>query len=476
MIGLGLNRRLKLKIALIKPPQTYANWYKRPMLGISYICSFLEQNGYECRIFDSIFSSLTDSQLLEQVLRYKPDVVGFTAMSFEVGNAARIATAIKERMNIPTILGGCHITALPQKTLQEFPVFDYGVFGEGEFTTLELIEYIHGKRQDIKSIKGIVYRSADNKVYVNEPRPPLTEEELNNLPLPAFYQYYGNDRAALTGKNAYYVMFSARGCPYSCVFCMTVLGKKVRRRSADNILAELDHAISAYGVHSIDFADEIFLFDNHLTRELLTLMIERGYSRKLRWSGLTHANMVNEELIHLAKKAGCYRLEMGVESGDDEILKKIGKKGVSVKKIKESVKIVKDAGIKMGTYYIIGHPGETRETLRKTIDLAVELNTDTIAVGIMSPYPGTKVYEMALRGEEGYKLLSTDWSDYDKYGGKALELRDIPYKELERLQMRAIFYLYLKNFRFIDLLQYLWVRRGAIFYFLCRKAGLKNPE
>ena len=197
------------------------------------------------------------------------------------------------------------------------------------------------------------------------------------------------------------------------------------------------------------------------------MMIERGLSRRITWTGLTRANFVKPDLIDLAREAGCKRLEMGVESGDDGILKGINK-GITVAQVREAVKVIKQAGIPLGTYFILGHPNETKETVRKTIQLAAELNTNEIAVGLMVPYPGTRVYEMALAGEAGYHLLSEDWSQYDKYGGKALELVNLPYGYLAKWQKWALLWFYLRNLRFVDLTKFIWHKRRAV-YFLLKK-------
>jgi len=178
----------------------------------------------------------------------------------------------------------------------------------------------------------------------------------------------------------------------------------------------------------------------------------------------------------MPKKAGCCRLEMGVESGDNEILRAISK-GITVEQVKRAVGIIKKAGIPLGTYYILGHPNETKQTLRKTVDLAAELNTDTIAVGLMVPYPGTMIYDMAVRGEGGYRLLAQDWSEYDKYCSKALEIEGLPHEELVKWQRRALIKLYLRNFRFLDGLKFFWQRKNAfVFVFKKRIASFKSTK
>lgn len=370
------------------------------------------------------------------------------------------------------MIGGCHATALPQRTLTEFPDFDYAIYGEGERAFLNLVRWVNGEGGvDPYSIQGLVYRDGD-EIYVNARPDFLSSQELDQLPLPDLGDYYGDDPAALKPGEACYVLVSSRGCPYNCAFCMQVLGRQVRRRTPEKVIEEMERAIERWGAHTFDFYDEIVLYDSSQTRKLLNLMIEKGFPQRIKWCGATRADQVEPDLMRLAKKAGCFRLGIGVESGDDQVLKTIGKR-ITVEQVKRAVKIMKDVDIAVDAYFILGHPGETEASVKKTVDLATELNTDTIAVGLMVPYPGTRIYEMALRGQAGYKLLSEDWSQYDKYGGKALELEGLPYEDLVRWQRKALINLYLKNFRPLDLLRYAWKRRKALAFFARRKLGIR---
>lgn len=457
-----------MKIAFVKPPATYANWYKQPALGIAYMVSSLEAKGFDCKIFDAYFENLSLHVIVDRVKDYNPDVIGISAMTHEINLAAEIASKLKEALDVPIVVGGCHVTALPEKTLQEFEVFDYGVYGEGEKTVSQLLECIEFKNIAPHDIKGLVFRE-NGKIVVNPSREFMDADELDALPMPAFHQYYGVDNPkALAGKKSYYMIFTSRGCPYQCAFCMRVLGRKVRRRSVQNIIKEMKYAIEKYGAHTFDFADEIFLFDNAQTRELLQLFIDRGLSKKIKWSALTRANFVKHDLIALAKKAGCVRLEMGVESGDDNILNNINKK-ITTDQVRYAVKVIKDEKISLGTYFILGHPGETIDTVRKTVDFAVELNTDSIAVGLMVPYPGTAIWDMASQETNGYSLLSQQWDQYDKYGGKVLEIEGLSYEQLAKWQKKALLNLYLKNFRFVDCFKYFWKRRNALYFMMKEK-------
>lgn len=453
-----------MKVALIRPPEVNPYWRAtKPSLGISYISSYLESKGMECKIFDANFNSWTESQTVEAVAQYNPDLIGSSSMTHEICKAHNIASRLRSSLGgVPVVIGGCHITAIPKETLEEFPNFTYGIYGEGEKTILHLARYLEqGRLDELSDIDGLVYRDSSSKIHINPPRTRLSSAQLANLPYPAFNQYYKNKKA-LTGRNDYYVMMTSRGCPYNCAFCMQVLGRQVRRRSAQSIVNEIEYAITQYSAHTLYFLDEIFLFNNRLTYDTLELIKKRDLPKRIRWRGLTRVDFVDEKLIKSAKESGCFILELGIESGSNETLKAINKK-ITVEQTENAVKIIKKAGIAIEANFIVGHPNETRETIKKTIDLAVKLNTDMIAIGIMVPYPGTKIYEMAKRGEGGYRLLTQDWSKYDKYGGRALELKGLPIRELERWQRRGLLYFYLKNFRILDLIKFVIKYRRTIF-------------
>jgi radical SAM superfamily enzyme YgiQ (UPF0313 family) len=458
-----------MKVALIRPPEIDLYWdVTRPSLGIGYISSYLESNAIKCRIFDANFNSWTADQTVESVVKYKPDFIGLSAMTHEICTAHSIVSRVKSLLGgVSAVIGGCHITALPEETLEEFPDFTFGIFGEGEKTMLHLAKYLQqGKADSLSDIDGLVYRDNSWKIRVNPPRARLSSSELDALPYPAFNQYY-KTKKDLAGKNDYYVMMSSRGCPYNCAFCMQVLGRQVRRRSAESVVDEMEYAIAQYGAHTIYFLDEIFLFNDQLTFDTLELIKKRNLPKRIRWRGLTRVNFVDENVIKNAKEAGCFALELGIESGSNEILKAINKK-ITVEEAERAVKIIKKAGIPVAADFILGHPGETLETIKKTVNLAVKLNTNRISVGIMTPYPGTKIYEMAKRGEGGYRLLTKDWSKYDKYGGKALEMKELSLKELEKWQRKILLHFYLRNFRLLDLIRFVIRFRRAMFSLLLK--------
>ena len=436
-----------MKVALVRPPEVNPYWTPSdPPLGIGYLSSYLRSNEIDCKIFDANFNSWSEAEVLSRLSEYGPDMVGLSSMTHEICMAHSIASKLKGLItDLPVVVGGCHVTALPKETMVQFPNFTYGVSGEGEKTFLELVKYLRsGKDDGLGYIEGLIYRDDKSLVVQNRPRKKLTSEELDALPYPAMDQYY-KDAAALSGKEKHYVMMASRGCPYSCAFCMQVLGREVRRRSPENIVNEMEYAAKEYGANTIFFVDEIFLYNDKMTYQTFDLIKKRGLPKHLNWRASTRVDIINEELLRSAKDAGCSFLVLGVESGSPEILKAVNKQ-ITVEQTIKAVELIKKAGIRVSANFILGHPNETPETVKATVDLAVKLNTDVLCVGIMVPYPGTKIYEMAKRGEGGYKLLTEDWSKYDKYGGGALELDAVPLKELEKWQRRALLYFYV-NYR-----------------------------
>ncbi|MFH1312294.1 MAG: radical SAM protein [Candidatus Eisenbacteria bacterium] len=451
---------------MVRSPTTYADWYRRPALGLAYLCSYLRANSLECRIFDAYYNSWSEDELCDRVTAYSPGLVGLTAMTHEIVTAARIASRVRMHLRMTAVIGGCHCTALPERTLSEFPVFDYGICGEAEAALLALVRCLeHADSRGLEAVDGVVFRRGQ-EVVTNGRAVPLDHDDLDCYPMPAFDDYYGNHKV-LRKRNAAYVLISSRGCPFSCAFCMRVLGSKVRRRSAESVCDEMEVAIERYGAHTFDFCDDTLLYRDGKTRDLLDLMVARGLQVKASWCGVTRADQVDRTTARMAKASGCFRLGIGVESGDDTVLETINK-GITVEQVKSAVAILKEAGIAVDAYFIVGHPNETEESLRKTLELAVELNADTIAVGLMVPYPGTRIHQMATRGEGGYRLLTEDWTKYDKYGGRALELEGLPHEDLVRWQRRIVLRPYIKNRRFLDLARYVWVRRRALSFFAKR--------
>jgi radical SAM superfamily enzyme YgiQ (UPF0313 family) len=245
---------------------------------------------------------------------------------------------------------------------------------------------------------------------------------------------------------------------------MTPYGKEVRERSPENVLTELKTTIENFDPDYYRFNDETFGFNVRRANLILDYIIDNKLD-KIPKSASMRANIVTEETLKKMKRAGFDYIDYGVESGNEEILKRVHK-SVTLKQTEKAIAMTKKAGIRVGANFILGHPYETWETAMETINYAVKLNADFNAIGIMCPYPGTEVYDLAMKGKGDYILLSTDWKDYNKQIGNALELKNLNRKQLEKLQIIGYLKILAWNFRFLDLIKFIWQNRhaGLVFF------------
>lgn len=439
-----------LRVVLIAPPpRTHVERHDRrayPHLGLAYIAGYLKKAGVECSLIDGNFEALDLAEVERRLLSFAPSLVGVTAMTHEIHRAAEVAALAKKVLpGVRTVVGGPHATALPVQTLKELPAFDVAVFGEGELATLELTRAGNGPK-GLEGINSIAYRTPSG-IRQNPPRAPIAE--LDSLPFPAW---------ELLPRCRRYPVMTARGCPFRCNFCMRVMGHHARKRSPESVIEELKLLVETYNAEFIHFLDETFSVDKRHLDHLLDLMLENGLPEKLHWDAQTRADLVDLDLLHKMRRAGCQWLGLGIESGNAHILKASGK-GTTLEEAERAVEAARKAGIKTDGFFILGHPFETLSTARDTIDFAARLNTTRVTFGLMTPYPGTEIYDMAKRGEGGYRLISTDWDDFNKNIGNSLELETLDRRQMEKLQVWGYLKFYLINFRLMAGLQYFLYQR-----------------
>jgi len=455
-----------MKILLINPPVFRVDepWYDTPPFvrtGLAYIAGYIRQfPEFEVKIIDCKYERLGFEETLERVLEFNPDVVGMGAFTNEIKPAAHLAALIKKQIPKTVIVaGGVHLTAIPERTLDEFSEFDIGVVGEGEITFYELC-YALKYKKTLHDISGLVFRDKGKNI-VTPPRERVLDQD--SIPFPAWDLLPSADK---------YVVMSLRGCPFNCIFCMNPNGRIARTRSIDSVIEELELIADTYGPKEIMFGDELFSVDMDRTKILLNEMIKHGLHKKLRWWIQTHVRFVDKEICLLMKKAGCIKMGLGIETGDEEKLKNTGK-GTTMDMIVKARQAAKEANLFVETYFIIGQPEETLESMKKTIQLAVKMNPDLPIFGIMSPYPGTEIARLAAKGEAGYKLVTTDWNEYNKQIGGALEFASLTRKQIEVMQVRAYTSVFLKNHRYLDFMKFLWHYRVGAFSVLKKMVGIK---
>jgi anaerobic magnesium-protoporphyrin IX monomethyl ester cyclase len=442
-----------MKILLVNPPVISVSepWFDEPdfvRTSIAFLAGYIKKYSHHDIIcLDAKFEKLNFNEVVDYCKKIKPDIVGLTAFTNEIKPAAYTAGLIKKYLpDITTIIGGAHITAIPEQTMNEFPTFDMGVFGEGEETFLELCNALE-KKQMLYGIKGVIFRD-NNTVIKNPERARILDQD--SIPIPAW--------ESMPPSDTYYIQ-TVRGCPFNCLFCLNHNGKVARKRSLPLVIEEIEFLIKR-GAKRISFGDELFSVDMKRTFELMDLMIKHKIGEKIQWDIQTHVGYVNDELLAKMKEANIFRCEMGIEAGDEEVLKKMGK-ATNPDMIYKAFKLAKKHKITTGSFLLIGQPDETIKTIWKTIKIGIRVNPTEPIIGTMVPYPGTEVAKMAANKEGGYKLITTDWDNYSKQINGALEFTGISKRKLEFFQIAGYTLIFLMNGRIIDFIKFFWKYKTA---------------
>ena len=410
-----------------------------PNVGIGYLIAVAERHGYQGRFIDMAEYGVGVEDLLDYIEEYRPKIVGFAAFTVQVKSAAAIAQAIKDRFpEIKTAIGGPHAVSMPVEVLEEFDSFDFSVPGEAELILPHVIECVR-QGGSLAQVQGILTRGVP---YVS----PKAIDDLDGLPFPAWKHF---DLAHYPGAYPHRTrlelpMVTSRGCYFKCSFCVRQLGDIRRSRSVASIISEMNYLVDRFGCESVCFLDETFIHHVRFAKELFQAMIDNGINRKVTWSCSTRVDNTSPEMFQLMKRAGCYYVFIGLESAEEQILKNI-KKRISVEQMKRTVDWAKDAEILCAGAFIIGLPGETEETVWKSIRLAKELDIYSNTFPIAVPFPASHLRELAQRNEYGLRILSNDWDYYGKQYPGVMESDELPIGRRRELQAIAYSELPKKN-------------------------------
>ncbi len=387
----------KKKILLIYPPSPVLNREDRcqqptkelivipplPPTDLMYLAAISEQCG-----FDALIRDYSQGGDFEKDLReFSPDYLLVNVAMPTLENDLKALDTSKEICpQIKTIAKGATFLTLAKDIMEKSTSLDIAIIGEAEYTLKEILE---GKNPS--EILGLCYKNG-NEIIQNDQRPFI--ENLDELPFPArhlvdnsIYRRPDNNKVQATIK-------VSRGCPFHCFFCLATptAGSKVRKRSAENIIAEIKECVEKYGITNFLFWSDIFDIDKDWTMDLCRKIIESGL--KITWSANTRADTADFEMAKLMYKSGCRLVSIGVESGSQYMLDKMGK-NITLDDVRKTVKLFKKAGIRIYNYFVIGLPWETEETVEDTIKFAIELNSDFISFYTATPLPGSKFYAYA---------------------------------------------------------------------------------
>ncbi len=378
-------------------------------------------------ILDAYGSDMTETGFKSALEKLQPDVVGITVLMDQYAssghNAAKLVKSIDK--NIPVIMGGVYATMNSNRAIEDSNV-DFVVIGEGEYVFRDLIGYFL-KRNSLPQ-KGICYRS-EGKV-INTGHSDFIQD-LDAIPLPAYhlidFNKYANNahRKSVDSprKYPYARLITSRGCPFGCVFCQvgSILGKKFRGRSAQNVLKEIEYLKDKYGINSIIFDDDNLFNDKQRAKDIFQGMIDRGLA--MPWVAIAVAVFkLDEELIKLMRASGCEFIDVAIESGSERVLREIINKPVDFKYAREMVRLAKREGIYVAANFVIGFPTETWDEIRQTTKLAEDIDVDYVKLFTAIPLRNTRLWELCKK-EDAFKknVKETDkiWST-----GQMIETKD----------------------------------------------------
>jgi radical SAM superfamily enzyme YgiQ (UPF0313 family) len=403
-----------MKILLIQPPnfnklfcespnrlQGQVGFY--PPLGLMYIASYLRKfSHHDVAILDTLIEKMDYEDISEQIRIHNPDAVGISVTSFTLIDAYKTAQIVKEtKPDTRVIMGGPHINLYPRETLG-LPAVDIVVRGEGEITMKELLDQMQ-EESSLTKIEGIGYK-INGKLYFTKNREFI--KDLDILPFPArditpfkkYYSIFGTDRTST-------ILMTSRGCPYSCAFCFRESGSYFRARSAKNVVDEIEQCCRM-SISEFFIFDETFTINKKRVQDICDEIIRRDL--QIQFDMRTRVDIVCEELLTKLKKAGCKRIQYGVESGSQKILN-LMKKGITIEQIYETFRLTKKIGIDTYADFMLGYPTETKEDMYKTISFAMELNPDFVQFAITTLYPGTELYQTAFKKQ----ILDSDfWKEF----------------------------------------------------------------
>jgi radical SAM superfamily enzyme YgiQ (UPF0313 family) len=405
-----------MKFLLINPPIGVFYEAVVPPIGLAYLAAVLRQAGHEAEILDINLWRWSEAEVRQRLAASDADAFGITGLISQYTYNKWLATAIKEvHPDRPVIQGGMMVSAMPQIMLEESPGTDFIVVGEGEETIVELAAALTGQRP-LESVKGLWYRdpARPGEFVITDHR--MDMPDINPLPYPAWdlvdMPAYWHSRAKaremhLIYKNKRFIpILATRGCPYRCNYCHRFADDRLRHRTTESVLAEMDYWRKTYGIEYFEFQDELWGLSKQRAKEFCEALIAKNWN--ITWGCSIRLNVIDDDMIRLMVKSGCTFVSFGVESGSEEILTNMNRH-MKREVIVRGWDIVKKYKLTHLPSFMIGYVGETPETIRETVELVCQMDVGSFAgwFRYVTPLPGTQLYEVAkakglIKDEKAY--------------------------------------------------------------------------
>jgi len=382
-------------VALIFPPVRVWDHPRNFPTGLGLLAARLRQAGYTVAVIDANGQRLSDEAVARRVRRLRPAVVGIGGLITTYGWVKRLTRQLKQyRPELPIMLGGSVGSSIVETALKRLAV-DVVALGEADDTVLELAAALLEGRS-LEQVAGLAYLR-DGQVVQTAPRPLI--EDISTLAFPAWdlfpMEVYLANPVVGVGRDI--DIISSRGCPFGCKYCYKVFGRQFRGRSAEHVVGEMEALKTNYDVDFISFQDDCFVIDKERVYAICDLIDKSSVLQDIRWSCNGRVSVCDLELVRRMRASGCISVAYGIESGSQHILRAMNKQA-NLEQMKEVIRIGRQAGVRTPLAFMIGYPGETRETVMETVAFCQDMNIPLKGMTFVCPYPGTPLYA-ELRGQ-----------------------------------------------------------------------------
>ena len=386
-------------------PHTRKDKYLIFPIYLAYTAAILEKSGVETVLVDAVAEEYDSAGFISRIKKENADICFIETSTPTIEQDLKNALAVKKILNVKVFLFGTHATVYHRQILESNPGIDGIIRGEFEFTIKDI-----SLGKELKNIDGLTYSDKNSVIQINQDRPFVVD--LDEFPFPAWHCFDMKKYESHLYRSPSAMMITSRGCPFQCTYCLwpdVMYGHRQRFRSAENVCDEMETLIEKYGVKEIRFDDDTFALNPKHVLAICDEIEKRGINKKIQWTCFGHIAQDDEKLYRRLRRAGCFKIDFGVESGSPKILKYM-KKSLNPAKARRVVKMCKAAGLQVYCDFMMGFPHETKEDIEMSIDLARSLDCDFIQVSFVVPYPGTRMFADGVR--ENFLIDPYNWESY----------------------------------------------------------------
>jgi len=426
-VGFRSNVRWPFTVSRDELARTGAASYHFPIYQ-AYALAVLEQDGHEVAAVDCTALDIDAAELFDRIEAIEPDLIVIEVSTPSFNTDIGTIREIDRRTDVPLVLVGTHATVFHHDVMDEYPFVDAIARGEFEYTLRDAARSLRSGT-GFAGVAGLTYREPDGSVVAGPDRPYI--ENLDEMPFPA-RDHFPWDKYHEPGYIAlpWITMVSSRGCPNRCTFCnwpQTMYGHAYRTRSAENVVDEMEMCVRKYEPGEIFFDDDTFTIGRSRVTAICAEIERRGLD--VLWTCMGRVDTVDAEVLARMRRAGCRKIKFGVETGSREVMDRCGKR-IDLDRVPEVFAAARSAGIEVHGTFMVGLPGETRETVRETIELACMLPMDTVQFSIATPFPGTAFFAECDRN--GW-LVTRDWNHYDGRYGAVVSYPELSKTDIEEM-------------------------------------------